>query len=97
MMNLRKTADEISRLRKLVANQKDTIEKAMKVIEQLSDDNIKLQDENKQLHTRIKMLCDAYTFPSIFNKKNEDVIFPNTDERGLGDGDTPSDLSPFDL
>lgn len=96
-LNMIKTAAEINRLRQLVANQKDTIEKSMQVIDQLIDENMKLKDENKQLHTRIKMLCDAYTFPSIFDKKNEDVIFPNTDERGLGDGDTPSDLSPFDL
>lgn len=82
MMNLRKTADEISRLRKLVANQKETIEKAMKVIEQLADDNIRLQAENQKLHAALA---------------DEDIIFPNTDERGLGDGDTPTDLSPFDL
>ena len=90
MMNLRKTADEISRLRQLVANQKDTIEKAMKVIEQLADDNIKLQDENKQLK-------DLVEFHKYMRSSPDDVIFPNTDERGLGDGDTPSDLSPFDL
>ena len=82
MMNLRKTADEINRLRKLVANQKETIEKALKVIEQLADDNCRLQAENQK---RQAALAD------------EDIIFPNTDERGLGDGDTPSDLSPLDL
>ena len=82
MMNLRKTAEEIRRLRELVANQKDTIEKAMKVIEQLADDNIRLQAENQKLQAALA---------------DEDIIFPNTDERGLGDGDTPSDLSPLDL
>lgn len=82
MMNLRKTAEEINRLRELVANQKDTIKKAMKVIEQLADDNIRLQAENQKLQSAIA---------------GEDIIFPNTDERGLGDGDTPSDLSPLDL
>lgn len=82
MMNLRKTAEEISRLRELVANQKDTIEKAMKVIEQLADDNIRLQAENQKLQAALA---------------DEDIIFPNTDERGLGDGDTPTDLSPLDL
>ena len=81
MMNLRKTAEEIRRLRELVANQKDTIEKAMKVIEQLCDDNIRLQAENQKLQAALA---------------DEDIIFPNTDERGLGDGDTPSDLSPLD-
>lgn len=82
MMNLRKTAEEIRRLRELVANQKDTIEKAMKVIEQLADDNIRLQAENQKLQAALA---------------DEDIIFPNTDERGLGDGDTPRDLSPLDL
>ena len=83
MMNLRKTADEINRLRKLVENQKDTIEKAMKVIEQLADDNIKLQDENKHLK-------DLVEFHKYMRTSPDDIIFPNTDERGLGDGDTPS-------
>ena len=82
MMNLRKTAEEIRRLRELVNNQKDTIKKAMKVIEQLADDNIKLQAENQKLQAALA---------------DEDIIFPNTDERGLGDGDTPTDLSPLDL
>ena len=82
MMNLRKTADEINRLRKLVANQKETIEKALNVIEQLADDNCRLQAENQKLQAVIS---------------GEDIIFPNTDERGLGDGDTPTDLSPLDL
>lgn len=90
MMNLRKTADEINRLRKLVANQKDTIEKAMAVIEQLADDNIKLQDENKHLK-------DLVEFHKYMRTSPDDIIFPNTDERGLGDGDTPTDLSPLDL
>ena len=82
MMNLRKTAEEINRLRELVNNQKDTIKKSMKVIEQLADDNIKLQAENQKLQAALA---------------DEDIIFPNTDERGLGEGDTPTDLSPFDL
>ena len=90
MMNLRKTADEINRLRDLVANQKETIEKALKVIEQLADDNIKLQDENKHLK-------DLVEFHKYMRTSPDDIIFPNTDERGLGDGDTPSDLSPLDL
>jgi regulator of replication initiation timing len=90
MMNLRKTADEINRLRKLVANQKDTIEKALKVIEQLADDNIKLQDENKHLK-------DLVEFHKYMRTSPDEIIFPNTDERGLGDGDTPTDLSPLDL
>ena len=82
MLNLMHTVKEIERLRQLVANQKDTIEKAMKVIEQLADDNIRLQAENQKLQAALA---------------DEDIIFPNTDERGLGDGDTPSDLSPLDL
>ena len=90
MMNLRKTADEINRLRQLVANQKDTIEKAMSVIEHQIDENIKLQAENKKLK-------DLVEFHKYMRSSPDDVIFPNTDERGLGDGDTPSDLSPLDL
>lgn len=81
-LNMFKTAAEISSLRELVANQKDTIEKAMRVIEQLCDDNIRLQAENQKLQVALA---------------DEDIIFPNTDERGLGEGDTPTDLSPLDL
>lgn len=94
MLNLMRTAKEIERLRQLVANQKDTINKAMQVIEQLADDNIKLQDENKQLKERIN---NMYWHNMQCPTHEPDVIFPNTDERGLGEGDTPSDLSPLDL
>lgn len=90
MMNLRKTANEINRLRELVANQKETIEKAMQVIDHQIDENIKLQAENK----RLKDLVEFYKYMS---SSQDDVIFPNTDERGLGEGDTPTDLSPLDL
>ena len=96
-LNLIKTAAEISRLRQLVDNQKDTILKAMKCIERLADDCIKMQDENKQLKSEVRRLKDLVAFHQYMRSSPDDVIFPNTDERGLGDGDTPSDLSPLDL
>lgn len=82
MFNFMKKDKEIKRLHALVAIQKKTIQTAMKTIEQLADDCIKLQAENQKLQAVIS---------------GEDIIFPNTDERGLGDGDTPSDLSPLDM
>ena len=97
MMNLRKTADEINRLRQLVANQKDTIEKAMSVIEHQIAENVKLQDANKELKSEVRRLKDLVAFHQYMRSSPDDVIFPNTDERGLGDGDTPTDLSPLDL
>lgn len=94
MLNLRRTAEEINRLRKLVENQKDTIKKAMQAIDQLIEENMKLQDENKQLKER---LLKTYWHNMQCPTHDPDVIFPNTDERGLGEGDTPTDLSPLDL
>lgn len=82
MFNFMKKDKEIKRLRKLVQIQKQTVIKSMKVIEQLADDNIRLQAEIQKLQAVIS---------------GEDIIFPNTDERGLGEGDTPSDLSPLDM
>lgn len=64
MMNLRKTAEEINRLRELVANQKATIEKAMKVIDHQMAENIKLQAENQKLKAAII---------------GGDINFPNSD------------------
>lgn len=109
-LSMFKTAEEINRLRQLVANQKDTIEKALKVIEQLADDCCRLQAENDKLNDTcaeyrhsLEMyfrLLDKYKADNAKLRAaltDEDIIFPNTDERGLGDGDTPSDLSPFDL
>ena len=64
MMNLRKTSEEINRLRELVANQKETIEKSLKVIEHLTNDNIRLQEENQKLQAAIT---------------GEVINFPNSD------------------
>lgn len=103
MMNLRKTADEINRLRKLVSNQKDTIEKAMQCIDELQEENDKLNDTCAEYRHSLEMyfrLLDKYKADNAKLRAalaDEDIIFPNTDERGLGDGDTPTDLSPLDL
>lgn len=78
MMNLRKTAEEINRLRKHVANQKDTIKKAMELIDYMSDEIIKLQDDNKKLK-------DLVEFHKYMRTSPDDIIFPNTDPRGLTD------------
>ena len=54
----------------------------------------RLQAENKQLRERI---LKSYWHNMQCPTHEPDVIFPNTDERGLGEGDTPTDLSPLDL
>ena len=95
-LNLIGTAAEINRLRKLVDNQKDTILKGMECIEVLADDCCKLQEENKKLKGELRKLKHELQIMKIIHS-TDDVIFPNTDERGLGDGDTPNDLSPLDL
>lgn len=103
MMNLKKTAEEIRRLRELVANQKDTIEKAMQCIDELQAENDKLNDTCAEYRHSLEMyfrLLDKYKADNAKLRAalaDEDIIFPNTDERGLGEGDTPSDLSPLDL
>ena len=43
-----------------------------------------LRAENKRLKNDIRCLK---------NINSRDIIFPNTDERGLGDSDTPTNLS----
>ena len=43
-----------------------------------------LRTENKRLKNDIR---------SLKNINSRDIIFPNTDERGLGDPDTPTNLS----
>ena len=43
-----------------------------------------LRTENKRLKNDIRCLK---------NINSRDIIFPNTDERGLGDSDTPANLS----
>ena len=43
-----------------------------------------LRTENKRLKNDIRCLK---------NINSPDIIFPNTDERGLGDSDTPTNLS----
>lgn len=71
---------------------------------------IELKKENEQLREMVKQAHEnfekAYKILNFYKARCKlleaavtggDIDFPNTDERGLGDGDTPSDLSPFDL
>lgn len=94
MFNFMKKDKEIKRLSALVKIQKKTVIKSMKIIEELADDNIRLQAEIQKLKERIN---NSYWHNMQCPTHEPDVIFPNTDERGLGDGDTPSDLSPLDM
>ena len=87
MLNLRKKNEEIKKLKQLVATQKDTIDKAMMVIDHQIAENIKLQDENKKLK-------DLVEFHKYMRSSPDDIIFPNTDYRGLND---PSNSEPEGL
>lgn len=57
------------------------------LLEQLTSQAVIINDlrnENKRLKNDIRCLK---------NINSHDIIFPNTDERGLGDSDTPNNLS----
>ena len=96
MWNFIKIIEENRKLKELVNKQNETLMASLRLNAQYEKENKKLRSENNDLHQRIRMLCDSYHFQSIFPNK-EDIIYPNTDERGLGEGDTPNDLSPLDL
>lgn len=84
-LNMFKTAAEINRLRELVNNQRETIKKSMQVIEHQIDENIKLQAENKKLKEENQKLKGLVEFHKYMRKSPDDIIFPNTDPRGLND------------
>lgn len=58
------------------------------LLEQLTSQAVIINDlrnENKRLKNDIRCLKNI--------NSRSDIIFPNTDERGLGDSDTPTNLS----
>ena len=87
MLNLMKKNEEIKRLKQLVAIQKDTIKKYVELIDYMSDEIINLQNENKKLK-------DLVEFHQYMRSSPDDIIFPNTDLRGLND---PSNSEPEGL
>lgn len=77
-LSMFKTAAEINRLRELVNNQRETIKKSMQVVGQLTEENLRLQDENEKLKALVE-------FHKYMRTSPDDIIFPNTDPRGLTD------------
>ena len=55
-----------------------------------------LREERTELKTKLletkKQLLYYKTYQSTFEQKLKEVIFPNTDERGLSDQETPLDF-----
>ena len=67
---------------KIITNK--TYDNYIETLMRLSARVDKLTKENKRLKNDIRCLK---------NINSPDIIFPNTDERGLGDPDTPTNLS----
>ena len=55
------------------------IDKAIKIIDQLEAENAELK----------KQLIYQKTYNDTFKRKLDEIIFPNTDERGLGEQEIP--------
>lgn len=55
------------------------IKKSIKVIDQLEAENAELK----------KQLLYQKTYNDTFKRKLDEIIFPNTDERGLGEQEIP--------
>ena len=55
-----------------------------------------LKEENNELEKKLmetkKKLLYATTYQTTFENKLKEVIFPNSDERGLGEQETPIDF-----
>ena len=89
------TNKKISEMAGMLASIKASLFSIRNNYNELYAEYVRLQDENMRLRERINnmywhnMKCPTHD-PG-------DIIFPNTDERGLGEGDTPNDLSPLDL
>ena len=89
------TNKKVKEMEEMLSQIKASIIKLKGEYIELYAEYVRLQDENMRLKERINnmywhnMKCPTHD-PG-------DIIFPNTDERGLGEGDTPNDLSPLDL
>lgn len=71
---------------------KKTYNEMLRVIATTSEDNDKLIKINKSLRKKIKILENDKSI--LLNLINPDIPeYPNTEERGLGDSDTPTNLS----
>lgn len=87
MLNFIKIIEENRKLKELVTKQHETLLASLRL-------NAQYEKENARLRERIN---NSYWHNMQCPTHEPDVIFPNTDERGLGEGDTPSDLSPLDM
>lgn len=64
----------------------------MNVIELQHDKIMKLTEQNAELK---KQLLYQKTYNDTFKRKLDEIIFPNTDERGLGEQEMPINFSDF--
>lgn len=82
--------EEYKQLKELAEKQSDNLKEALKIIESLQKERNLYKNAWEDLQGFCFRFCED-------NPDARDIIFPNTDERGLGEGDTPTDLSPLDL
>lgn len=82
--------EENKKLKEIAEKQSDNLKEALKIIEGLQKERNLYKHAWEDLQGFCFRFCED-------NPDARDIIFPNTDERGLGEGDTPTDLSPLDL
>lgn len=71
---------------------KKTYNEMLRVMTKTAEDNDKLIKINKSLSKKIKILENDKKI--LFNLINPDIPeYPNTEERGQGESDTPTNLS----
>ena len=61
----------------------------MYLIKSLREERDELKKQNYELK---KQLIYQKTYNDTFKQKLDDIIYPNTDERGLGEQETPTDF-----
>ena len=74
---------------KIMFIKKEEYKRLRSLIDFQHDKIMQLQEENAELK---KQLHYQKTYNTVFNQKIREVIFPNTDERGLGEPGTPIDF-----
>ena len=84
------TNNQVNEMAEMLSEIKASIIKFRNSYNTLYAEYVRLQDENKHLKELVE-------FHKYMRTSPDEIIFPNTDERGLGEGDTPNDLSPLDL